>query len=168
MVAQLEEGGHGCLAIGDQLERDRDQDVLARPGYSTAPEVTDLAGRGVGLDAVKSYVQSMGGTFEVRSEPGLGMEVVLQLPLALALLDVLLFERGETVYGVPLAVAEEVVMVTRTLVLEGRAVLDVRGRLLPVADVADLVGAHAPLLDDRPGAAALSRCATPCWARRNW
>jgi two-component system chemotaxis sensor kinase CheA len=127
-------------------------DVLARPGYSTAAEVTDLAGRGVGLDAVKSYVQSMGGTFEVRSEPERGMEIVLQLPLALALLDVLLFERGETVYGVPLAVAEEVVMVTRTLVLEGRAVLDVRGRLLPVADVAELVGARAPLLHDRPPA----------------
>jgi two-component system, chemotaxis family, sensor kinase CheA len=127
-------------------------DVLARPGYSTAAEVTDLAGRGVGLDAVRSYVHSMGGTFEVRSEPGLGMEVALLLPLALALLDVLLFQRGETVYGVPLAVAEEVVMVTRTLVLEGRAVLDVRGRLLPVADVADLVGARAPCLDDRPHA----------------
>ncbi len=127
-------------------------DVLARPGYSTAAEVTDLAGRGVGLDAVKSYVQSMGGTFEVRSEPGRGMEVVLQLPLALALLDVLLFERGETVYGVPLAVAEEVVMVSRTLVLEGRPVLEVRGRLLPVADVADLMGACAPLLAGRPPA----------------
>jgi two-component system chemotaxis sensor kinase CheA len=146
--------GRGVSAeVAEEASREGSlADVLARPGYSTAPEVTDLAGRGVGLDAVKSYVQSMGGTFEVRSEPGLGMEVVLQLPLALALLDVLLFERGETVYGVPLAVAEEVVMVTRTLVLEGRAVLDVRGRLLPVADVADLVGARAPLLDDRPPA----------------
>ena len=146
--------GRGVSAeVAEEASRDGSlADVLARPGYSTAAEVTDLAGRGVGLDAVKGYVQSMRGTFEVRSEPGRGMEVVLQLPLALALLDVLLFERGETVYGVPLTVAEQVVMVTRTLVLEGRPVLEVRGRLLPVADVADLVGARAPLLDDRPPA----------------
>ena len=123
--------------------------VLARAGYSTAREVTDLAGRGVGLDAVKSYVQSMGGILEIRSEPGQGMEVILLLPLALALLEALLFERGGTVYGVPLVVAEEVVMVTRQLTLEGRAVLEVRGRALPVADVAELVGARAPPLRDR-------------------
>ena len=146
--------GRGVSAeVAEEASREGSlADVLARPGYSTAAEVTDLAGRGVGLDAVKSYVQSMGGTFEIRSEPGLGMEVVLLLPLALALLDVLLFERGETVYGVPLAVAEEVIMVTRTLILEGRPVLEVRGRLLPVADVAELVGARAPRLGDRPHA----------------
>ncbi len=124
-------------------------DVLARAGYSTAPEVTDLAGRGVGLDAVRSYVQSMGGILEVRSEPGRGMEVILLLPLALALLEALLFERGGTVYGVPLVVAEEVVMVSQTLTLEGRSVLEVRGRPLQVADVAELVGAQAPPLGDR-------------------
>ena len=113
------------------------------------PEVTDLAGRGVGLDAVKSYVQSMGGILDIRSEPGQGMEVILLLPLALALLEALLFERGGTVYGVPLVVAEEVVTVTQQLTLEGRAVLEVRGRALPVADVAELVGARAPPLPDR-------------------
>jgi two-component system, chemotaxis family, sensor kinase CheA len=123
--------------------------VLARAGYSTAREVTDLAGRGVGLDAVKSYVQSMGGILEIRSEPGRGMEVILLLPLALALLEVLLFERGGTVYGVPLVVAEEVVMATKQLTLEGRAALEVHGRPLPVADVAELVGARAPPLRDR-------------------
>ena len=56
--------------------------------------MTDLAGRGVGLDAVRAYVHSLGGSLEVRSEPGQGMEVVLLLPLALALMEVLLFERG--------------------------------------------------------------------------
>ena len=60
-------------------------EVLARPGFSTAGEVTDLAGRGVGLDAVKAYASSLGGGLEVRSEPGQGMEVILLLPLALAL-----------------------------------------------------------------------------------
>ena len=125
-------------------------DVLARAGYSTAEEVTDLAGRGVGLDAVKTYAQSLGGRLEVRSEPGRGMEVILLLPLALALLEVLLLERGDAVYGVPLAAVEEAVTVSGTPVLEGRPALDVRGRMLPVVDFAALVGASAPPPAARP------------------
>lgn len=124
-------------------------DVLARAGYSTAAEVTDLTGRGVGLDAVRSYARSLGGTFEVRSEPGRGMEVALQLPLAVALLEVLLFGRGAAIYGVPLVAVEEVVAVGQTLMLEGRPALEVRGRPLPVVDVAALIGATAPPLPDK-------------------
>ena len=125
-------------------------DVLARAGYSTAGKVTELAGRGVGLDAVRSYAQSLGGAFEVRSQPGQGMEVILLLPLALALLDVLLFERGGAVFGVPLAAVEEVVTVSQTATIRGRPSLIVRGRPLPLADVAELLGAQAPPLRHRP------------------
>jgi two-component system, chemotaxis family, sensor kinase CheA len=127
-------------------------DVLAHAGYSTADEVTELAGRGVGLDAVKSYAQSLGGAFEIRSQPGQGMEVILLLPLALALLDVLLFERGGAVFGVPLAAVEEVVGVSDTATIQGRPSLNVRGRPLPAADVAVLLGAQAPPLRNRPHA----------------
>jgi two-component system chemotaxis sensor kinase CheA len=131
-------------------------DVLARPGYSTAEEVTDLAGRGVGLDAVRSYVHSLGGSLAVRSEPGQGMEVIQLLPVALALMEVLLFERAEAVYGVPLAAVEKVVMVTETLTLERRQALDIDGRSLPVADLAELIGAAAPPLGDQPPALVIS------------
>jgi two-component system chemotaxis sensor kinase CheA len=127
-------------------------DVLARAGYSTAGEVTDLAGRGVGLDAVKSYAHSLGGAFEIRSQPGQGMEVILLLPLALVLLDVLLFERGGAVFGVPLAAVEEVVTVSGIATIQGRPSLNVRGRPLPAADVAVLLGAQAPPLGRRPHA----------------
>jgi two-component system, chemotaxis family, sensor kinase CheA len=127
-------------------------EVVARAGYSTAAEVTDLAGRGVGLDAVQATVRSLGGSLEVRSEPGLGTDVVLVLPLAIALIEVLLFERGEAVYGVPLSAVEEVVMVTRTFMLQGRPALEIRGRSLPVADFAELVGTDAPLLPGHPPA----------------
>jgi two-component system chemotaxis sensor kinase CheA len=127
-------------------------DLLAGPGYSTAEAVTDLAGRGVGLDAVQTYVRSLGGSLEVRSEPGRGMEVVLLLPVALALVEVLLFERGGAVYGVPLAAVEEVLLVTHTLLLQGRPALELRGRSLPVNDFAALIGAPAPPLADQPSA----------------
>jgi two-component system, chemotaxis family, sensor kinase CheA len=121
-------------------------DVLAKEGYSTATEVTDLAGRGVGLDAVKAYVGSVGGRFAIRSEPGHGMEVSMLLPLALALLEVLLLQRGDAVYGVPLAGVEEVVKVDETHTLQGRPSVTVRGQALAAADIARLLGASAPPL----------------------
>jgi two-component system chemotaxis sensor kinase CheA len=142
--------------IGEARREGSLADVLASPGYSTAEKVTDLAGRGVGLDAVRSYVHSVGGSLDVRSEPGQGMEVIQLLPVALALMEVLLFERGAAVYGVPLAVVEKVVMVTETLTLEGRSALEVGGRSVPVADFAELIGAVAPPLGERPPALVIS------------
>jgi two-component system chemotaxis sensor kinase CheA len=141
-------------------------DLLGQPGYSTAPEVSDLAGRGVGLDAVAAYVRSLGGSLDVSSEPGHGMAVTLLLPLALALVEVLLFERGGAVYGVPLPAVEKVVTVTRTLVLQGRPALELRGRSVPVADFAALIGTAAPPLGDRSPALVITvggrRAAVTC------
>ena len=143
--------------VADRAQREGSlTEVLAQAGYSTAEEVTELAGRGVGLDAVKSYALSLGGAFEIRSQPGLGMEVILLLPLALALLDVLLFERGGAVFGVPLAAVEEVVNVSQTATIQGHLSLNVRGRPLPVADVAVMLGAQAPPLSSRPQALVIS------------
>jgi two-component system chemotaxis sensor kinase CheA len=125
-------------------------DLLARPGYSTATEVTDLAGRGVGLDVVKAQVESLGGSFGMHSQPGQGMTVRLLLPVALTVLDVLLFERAGAVYGVPLAAVEEAVQVATVQALQGRAAFDLRGWPVPVEDVAGLLGADAPALPQRP------------------
>jgi two-component system chemotaxis sensor kinase CheA len=140
--------------------------LLARPGYSTAGEVTELAGRGVGLDAVRAYVNALGGNFSIRSQPGHGMEVVLLLPLGLAISEVLLFERAGEVYGVPLSAVEEVVMVTKTFTLQGRRALEVRGNSLPVTDVAATLGIATPPLGARPPAIVVTagdrQAATTC------
>ncbi len=126
-------------------------DVLTRAGYSTATEVTELSGRGVGLDAVKRHVESFGGTMEVRSEPGKGTAIVLQLPLALALLEVLLFVRAGTVFGLPLPTVEEALSIGDTYSLQGRPALELRGGQLPLFDVAELVGCPpTPLPDGAP------------------
>jgi len=125
-------------------------EALARAGFSTAGEVTELSGRGVGLDAVKTQAEMFGGSVEVRSEPGQGTSVVLRLPLALALLEVLLVERGGQVYGVPLGSIEEAVSVDGMLTLSGLPALELRGRSVPVADLAALAGADA----EPPGSAA--------------
>ena len=129
-IAALEEARHtGSLAA-----------VLARPGYSTAGGVSDLAGRGVGLDAVKSQVEAFGGSLELESEPGVGTAVILRLPLALALIEVLLVERAGNVYGLPLASVEEAISLDRILTLGGRQSVELRGEPVPVADLAALVG----------------------------
>jgi two-component system, chemotaxis family, sensor kinase CheA len=124
-------------------------DLLARPGFSTRTEVSDLAGRGVGFDVVKAHVESFGGSLQIESESGAGMSVTLLLPLTLALLDVLLVERGSHVFGVPLASVQEAVAVTETLSLIGRTSLELRGTSIPFGDLAELLGADAPPLPAR-------------------
>jgi two-component system chemotaxis sensor kinase CheA len=118
-------------------------DVLTAPGFSTAEGVTALAGRGIGLDAVRARVESFGGTMEIESEPDRWTRVTMLLPLTLALIEALLVERGDQVFGIPLSAVEEAVSVDETLSLAGRPSLELRGRSLPLFDLADLVGAHA-------------------------
>jgi two-component system chemotaxis sensor kinase CheA len=130
-------------------------DVLARPGFSTASEVSGISGRGVGLDAVKKQVESYGGSIEVRSEPRKGTEVLLRLPLALALLEVLLVERAGSVYGLPLASIDEAISVGEVLWLAGRPALELRGISIPIADLAELVGGTAAPPGDRAPAIVL-------------
>ncbi|MBV8080523.1 MAG: Hpt domain-containing protein [Actinobacteria bacterium] len=86
-------------------------EVLTAPGFSTATTVTELSGRGVGLDVVKRHVESFTGSLEVRSEVGKGTSIVMLLPLALALLEVLLVERGRNVFGIPLGNVEQALAV---------------------------------------------------------
>lgn len=118
-------------------------EILTQPGYSTAGAVSAVAGRGVGLDAVKEQVERFGGSLEVRSEPGRSTEAILRLPLVLALIEVLLVERAGNVYGFPLAGIEEAVSLGETMLLGGRPAIEWRGRSIPLADLADLMDAGA-------------------------
>jgi two-component system chemotaxis sensor kinase CheA len=122
-------------------------DVLSAAGFSTASEVSDVSGRGVGLDAVKAHVESLRGALEVESEPGRGTTITMLLPLTLAVLRVLLFDRGTQTFGLPLASVEEAITVADTLTLGGRQSIELRGQPLPLTDLAHIVGAAAPDLD---------------------
>jgi two-component system, chemotaxis family, sensor kinase CheA len=118
------ENGAGALA-----------DTLAQAGFSTAEEVTEVAGRGVGLDAVKSHVESLGGGLEVQSEPGRGTTVTMLLPLTLALMRVLVFERDGQTFGLPLTSVDEAIVVGDTMSLGGREAIELRGRSIPLAEL---------------------------------
>jgi chemotaxis protein histidine kinase CheA/chemotaxis response regulator CheB len=115
-------------------------DLLATTGLSTAGEVTEVSGRGVGLDAVKRSVEGLGGGLEVRSEPGRGTEVTLLLPLTLALMSVLLFERGGQAFALPMTSVGRVVAVTEITSLGNRPSIEVDGRPLPLSQFGGLAG----------------------------
>ena len=127
-------------------------EVLAEAGFSTAAEVTEVSGRGVGLDAVKAHIESLGGELEVRSVPENGTTVTLTVPLTLALLRVLFLKRGEQTFGLPLTSVEEVVTVAETMSLGGREAIELRGRSVQLVDLADVIGAVLPSLTGAPQA----------------
>jgi two-component system chemotaxis sensor kinase CheA len=117
-------------------------EVLAEAGLSTATDVTELSGRGVGFDAVKRHVESLGGSVEVESEPGRGTTVTMLLPLMLSLVRVLLIESRGQVFGVPLTNTVEVLQVGQTMSLAGRRSLDIRGESVPTCDISETLGGH--------------------------
>jgi two-component system chemotaxis sensor kinase CheA len=131
---------------------DREAFLLAcLPGVSTAQAVTELSGRGVGMDAVKRTVEALGGKLEVESTRGSGTRWTLRLPLTVAVQPVLLVDVGREVLGLPIAKVHGAaqVDVSRLDRAQGAPVLPYQGRLVPVRDLNQLLGfpaaaRHAP------------------------
>ncbi|MFC5436778.1 chemotaxis protein CheA [Rhodanobacter umsongensis] len=120
-------------------------ELIFRPGFSTAATVSDISGRGVGMDVVKTRVAELGGTLQVRSRRGHGSELELTVPLTLAVLRVLMVRVETRLLALPLGNVEEVFELAdgQDRLLDGRLVAQHRGRALPLADLAGWVGASA-------------------------
>lgn len=126
------------------------------PGLSTADKVTDISGRGVGMDIVKSRIENLNGTVDVRTEPGRGTTFIIRLPLTLAILPCLLVRIDEEVYAIPLDHIDEIVEVSEGDVFEvrGRRMIEIRNRLISLVELQDVLdwsvgtrgGAHQPEL----------------------
>jgi len=114
--------------------------------------VTEVAGRGVGLDAVKRHVEGLGGDLELHSEAGRGTEVTLLLPITLALMKVLLFERGGHPFGLPMTSVGRVVAVGATMSIGNRPSLDLEGQVVALSDLGHLIGAVGEPLPRNPPA----------------
>jgi two-component system chemotaxis sensor kinase CheA len=121
--------------------------LLARPGFSTVDKVTDLSGRGVGVDAVYTRVRALGGAMDIRSVPGQGTTMILRLPLTLAIVRALLVRVAEEVYAIPLAHVSETIELESDILrtVKGREVLLARDEVLPLMRLRDLVGLPAYL-----------------------
>jgi len=122
---------------------DREALLLAcLPGVSTADTVTDVSGRGVGLDAVKRTVEAVGGTLDLESAPGAGSRITFRLPLTVAVQPVLLVRVGEEVLGLPIAKVHGAAQVEMSRLdrSRGEPVLPYDGELVPVHDLTRLLG----------------------------
>ena len=120
--------------------------VVFLPGFSTVSEVTNLSGRGVGMDVVKRTIEALRGKIELSSIPNRGSKVTLRLPLTLAIIDGLLVRIGESRYVLPLAAIEECVELPAED--EGRSrgcsFLNIRGELVPFLRLRELFAAKTP------------------------
>ncbi|MGN6321989.1 MAG: chemotaxis protein CheW [Dyella sp.] len=118
-------------------------ELIFRPGFSTAAQISDISGRGVGMDVVKTRVAELGGTLQVHSRLGSGSTLELTVPLTLAILRVLMVRVGDRLFALPLGNVSEVfeLQPQHDHMLDGRRVAAHRGRALVLGDLADWAGA---------------------------
>ena len=116
--------------------------LIARPGFSTAREVTDISGRGVGIDAVHTRVRALGGTVDIKSAKGKGTSITVRLPVTLAIVRALLAKVGDETYAIPMTHVNETAHLELGTIrqVRGRDVLVLRDDVLPLLHLRDLVG----------------------------
>ncbi len=120
-------------------------DLIFAPGFSTAASVTDLSGRGVGMDAVRSGAQRLGGRVELESRPGSGTTIALSLPQAMILTPLMMVRAGHETFGLPLGTVVEIQRVSPSSIVAvkaGRALVW-RDRTIPVLSLPDRMGIAA-------------------------
>ena len=121
-------------------------ELIFRPGFSTAAQISDISGRGVGMDVVKTRVAELGGTLQVHSRLGFGSTLELTVPLTLAILRVLMVRVGDRLFALPLGNVSEVFELSpqHDHMLDGRRVAAHRGRALVLGDLGDWAGVAGP------------------------
>jgi two-component system, chemotaxis family, sensor kinase CheA len=131
------------------------------PGFSTAEPVTDISGRGVGMDVVRKHVQKLRGRIEILSKPGQGATFFLKLPLTLAIIDGLVVGVGRERYIVPIFAVKELFRPTSETIstIQGRDEMAlVRGRLLPVVRLHQYFGVQPKSSDPCEGLLLVAEC----------
>ena len=129
----------GLMTQGDlSTMNPRDiMNLIFLPGFSTADTVSDLSGRGVGMDVVRTNIGRMNGNLELDSDPGQGSCITIKLPLTVAIIQALMVEVDCAIFAIPLALVIEAVKVTKEDIksVNGQAVLNLRERILPLLDL---------------------------------
>ncbi len=124
------------------LTEDEIGNLIMLPGFSTAETVSDISGRGVGMDIVRSNIQDLGGRISLKSERGRGMTIQLALPLTLAVMDGMVIKVGQQTYVMPLSAIVECLRPARADVsnlIGTRGMLQLRGEFVPLVHLGDLL-----------------------------
>jgi two-component system chemotaxis sensor kinase CheA len=121
---------------GLELTRDREEilDLIYLPGFTTSETVTEISGRGVGMDVVKRNVSKLSGMIDIRSELGTGTVFTLTLPITLAIIKALVVESGGQIFAIPLSSVLEILQATSGQIetIEGREVMSIREDTVPL------------------------------------
>ncbi|MDS4027537.1 MAG: chemotaxis protein CheA [Candidatus Contendobacter sp.] len=147
-VKALEKG----LFSREELERMSDRELLRlimMPGFSTAAEVTNTSGRGVGMDVVKKNIEKLNGTIDIESTVGFQTRIRLKIPLTLAIISALMVRVGDNLFTVPLANVEETLRIFAKDIttVEGTEVIHLRGKTTPIFRLSILFDIPADQLD---------------------
>jgi chemosensory pili system protein ChpA (sensor histidine kinase/response regulator) len=149
----------GLLAEGQAASDEEAIDFILRPGFSTAGELTQAAGRGVGMDVVDNEVKKLGGSMRIESVPGQGTRFVIRLPYTLAVTHALIVNVGEETFALPLPTVEGITRVRREQLLEiltlDEPLLDYGGISYRVQHLGSLVGSAPSALPEEEGAVSL-------------
>ena len=140
----------GLIGGGDELSNAEIHQLIFRPGFSTAEKVTEISGRGVGMDVVRRNIEAMRGRIEIQSTQGRGTTFFIKLPLTLAIVDGLLLSVGAQRFVLPTFAVRESLRPTPAQVhrVQGRpCMIQVRDSLLPLIRLADLFGIDSPVRD---------------------
>ena len=115
-------------------------ELILSSGFSTADVISDVSGRGVGLDVVKTTIESLGGTMDISSTEGKGSLFSIQLPLTLSIISVMLVELGEEIYAIPLSSIIETAIIRSSDILNAhnQKVIDFRGKVVPLVFLEDV------------------------------
>lgn len=136
----------------DTLDAKAVNSFIFQPGFSTAGQITDISGRGVGMDVVVTNIKKIHGTVDIDSERGHGTQVRLMLPLTLAVVDALLVIDNQQKYAIPLEAVKETVEVKESdlQTLKGREAINLRGEIIGVSRLSTLLSMELqPSLEDR-------------------
>lgn len=127
--------------VAAKLTEDEIYDLIFKPGFSTVEVATDLSGRGVGMDVVKSKVVSLGGTVNINSKKDKGTVVTITLPSTMAIIQALLVSIGQEVYAMPLNCINEVIEIQNTDInrIQNKEVITVREKTIPLIRMNELL-----------------------------
>lgn len=151
LIAKARERG---IAVSDNAPDGEIWQLIFAPGFSTAEKVTDISGRGVGMDVVKKNIQALGGQVDITSIDGRGMTIIIRLPLTLAILDGMSVSVGDEIFIVPLnAVAESLQPRpedVKSIAGQGR-VVRVRGEILPLVPLREVFHLDSGITEPQKG-----------------
>ncbi|MBU5314249.1 chemotaxis protein CheA [Tissierella carlieri] len=124
------------LSIEDSIN------LLFEPGFSTAETISDVSGRGVGLDVVKSKIESINGNIEIESVKDKGTKFIIRIPLTLAIIQALLIKLNDEIYAIPLSSITEIINISNDQIrdVQGQEIVLYRGMTLPIIRLKDILG----------------------------